>query len=404
MKSNSTIIHVLILIFFLSSCAPIERLSLVITGEFNNGKLYGEIVDLSDVEHSDHGFCYSQLPNPTITENCIRLGEAKRGSFYSSFSVEAGNWYVKAFLKEGSAYFYGDEINISVSIPTIATKDLEYKSMTSVTIAGIINAQGVDTYISFEYSTNLNYDSKIYANPEIVRGYENTLVTANIKGLNPGTIYNYRIKATSSAGTSYSNDMTFTTENFGDPLMDVDGNIYNTIKIGAQTWMTENLKTTKFNDGSEIPFIKNTTSPGYCWYNNDEAAYRNPFGAMYNFYAVNTGMLCPIGWHVPSELEWKTLINYLGGSEIAGGKIKDVGTKYWKSPISESTNETGFTALPGGFYNFFGARDMGSMCNFWSSTDDVGGAWSLYMINFLPRVSLINYYHTEGLSIRCLKD
>ena len=134
----------------------------------------------------------------------------------------------------------------------------------------------------------------------------------------------------------------------------MDGNTYNTIMIGTQTWMKENLKTTTFNDGTSIPLETDATkwaaltSSGYCYYNNDEATYKDTYGVLYNWYTVNTGKLCPSGWHIPIEADWTNLTTFLGGENGAGGKLKESGTSHWINPNSGATNETKFTALPGG--------------------------------------------------------
>jgi uncharacterized protein (TIGR02145 family) len=135
-------------------------------------------------------------------------------------------------------------------------------------------------------------------------------------------------------------------------LPDIEGNLYNVVKIGTQVWMKENMKTTKFNDGTDIPFapdssilIDNTsTSPFYSFY----TSYLE-YGAYYNWYAVNTGKLCPSGWHVPSGKEWVTLTDYLGADTVAGLKLIAAG--YWLEDPPEPgyINESGFTALPAGF-------------------------------------------------------
>ena len=137
-------------------------------------------------------------------------------------------------------------------------------------------------------------------------------------------------------------------------LTDIVGNTYKTIKIGTQTWMAENLKTTKYNDGTDILNITNTTesinlsTPGYCWYLNDAYKYKNIYGALYNWYVLNTGKICPAGWHVPSNLEWTTLTTYLGGDSVADRKLKETGTTHWINTYTGVTNSSGFTALPGG--------------------------------------------------------
>ena len=141
-------------------------------------------------------------------------------------------------------------------------------------------------------------------------------------------------------------------------VTDIDGNVYQTVTIGTQVWMVENLKTTRYIDGTAIPLDTNSstwgglTTPGYCWY-NDSAIYGNTYGALYNWYAVNTGKLAPAGWHVPTDSEWTVLTTYLGGETVAGGKLKDTGTTYWQSPNTGATNASGFLALPGGFRSNF---------------------------------------------------
>ena len=134
-------------------------------------------------------------------------------------------------------------------------------------------------------------------------------------------------------------------------IADIDGNIYNTVIIGTQVWMKENLKATKLNDGTNILLETDNatwislTDPAYCWYNNDASSYKNTYGALYNWFTVETGKLCPTGWHVPSDAEWFTLIDFLGGESVAGGKLKEIGNTHWNSPNTGATDEYGFTAI-----------------------------------------------------------
>jgi|WetSurMetagenome_2_1015567.scaffolds.fasta_scaffold266670_1 uncharacterized protein (TIGR02145 family) len=136
-------------------------------------------------------------------------------------------------------------------------------------------------------------------------------------------------------------------------VKDVDGNIYHTVTIGTQVWLAEDLKTTRYNDGTAIPYVsgdvewKNLRSAAFCWYDNDESN-KTVYGALYNWYTINTGKLCPVGWHVASNSDWETLINYCSGWELAGGKLKEAGTAHWDAPNIGATNEFGFTAIPGG--------------------------------------------------------
>ena len=195
--------------------------------------------------------------------------------------------------------------------------------------------------------------------------------------------------------------------NYG-TMTDQDGNVYKTVIIGTQTWMAENLRTTKYNDGTAIPNITNDTEWGnlttgaYCNYKNtvsiDTIA---TYGRLYNWYAVNTGKLAPAGWHVPTNDEWTQLTDYLGGLSVAGDKLKEIGTMHWKSPNAGATNEVGFTALPGGSRLDYGPfSNFGFFGNWWSTT---GGASRHVYYN----VSYVNCYTSNklmGLSVRCIKD
>jgi uncharacterized protein (TIGR02145 family) len=194
-------------------------------------------------------------------------------------------------------------------------------------------------------------------------------------------------------------------------ISDNDGNTYNIVKIGNQVWMAENLKTTKFNDGTRIPMVSdykgwsNLISPGYCWYNNDSGRYKDDYGALYNGYTVSTGKLCPAGWHVPSLEEWTTLTDFVGG-KTAGGKLKERGNQYWMSPNAGATNETGFTALPGGSRGSLGSfMDEGLRGYWWSSTDyDGTDAWNRAMGYTFSNVTGSSDHKKSGLSVRCVKD
>ena len=193
---------------------------------------------------------------------------------------------------------------------------------------------------------------------------------------------------------------------------DPDGNAFGIVTIGTQTWMAEDLKTTHYNDGTAIPNVTdNATWAGlatgaYCWYNNDAATYKNTYGPLYNWYAVNTGKLCPTGWHVPTNGEWSTLTTYLGGEIVAGGKLKETGYSHWKTPNTGATNETGFTALPGGYRDNKGAfSSITHFSNGWSSTEySSTNAWNRYLSYDFDRISRINSYKVNGFPVRCLRD
>jgi uncharacterized protein (TIGR02145 family) len=202
--------------------------------------------------------------------------------------------------------------------------------------------------------------------------------------------------------------------NTSNDIKDIDGNIYNTIRIGSQVWMKENLRTTKYNDGESIPFVPDYAdwagypTPGYCWYMNDSPSSKKEYGAMYNWYAVNTDRLCPTGWHVASEEEWAILTDYLGGLSVAGGKLKEAGTLHWNAPNADATNESQFTGLPGGYRSFrdgayFSIKNNGT---WWSSSSNTSSsAWLIAITLYnTSDVQVVSGDKKYGVSVRCLKN
>jgi uncharacterized protein (TIGR02145 family) len=196
-------------------------------------------------------------------------------------------------------------------------------------------------------------------------------------------------------------------------VKDIDGNVYNSITIGTQVWIVENLKTTKYNDGTSIPIVSDDTAwasltaPALCWYNNDSIEYTKTYGALYNYYAVDLGSnggrnICPDGWHVPNASDWNRLFTYLGGEYFAGGKLKEAGTTHWTAPNYGATNETGFTALPGGGRDddgkFYGLGEY----NGWWSSPESGAFRSLASARVWVYVAQCP--QNQGFSIRCIKD
>lgn len=196
-------------------------------------------------------------------------------------------------------------------------------------------------------------------------------------------------------------------------VSDFDGNIYETVKIGDQTWMKENLKTTKLNNGVSIENMTDnfgwseTMSPAYCWY-ECVPANKDIFGGIYNYTAVSTGRLCPQGWHVPSIDDWNELVDYLGGIAAAGGKMKESGTEHWNSPNSDATNQSGFTGLPGGYRSFrdgafFSVKDNAS---WWSTSINTSStAWIVAITLYnTTAVQVVSGDLRYGVSVRCLKN
>ena len=205
---------------------------------------------------------------------------------------------------------------------------------------------------------------------------------------------------------------------FGQTVTDIDGYTYKTVTIGTQTWMAENLNTKKYSDGTAIPFVINSTvwcklsTGAFCYY-DDNADHAVVYGMLYNWYAVDTASnggknICPQGWHVPSDAEWTILSDYLGGAGVAGGKLKESGTIHWTSPNTGATNETGFTALPGGWHygNNGSFYLIGITGHWWSSSANLSGLVYYRYLNYDN--SHLHRYNTDdkhdGFSVRCVKD
>ena len=273
----------------------------------------------------------------------------------------------------------------------------------TATISGTVNACNTTTNVKLEYGTKSGYGSQTEYPQNPVSGFTDTNVSVELSGLISGQTFYFRVVATNEYGQTNGDGLTFATT-----VKDGDGNTCNTITIGTQTWLSENLKTTKYNDGTTIPLVannadwSNSTAPVYCWYNNGQATYCNTLGALYNLYAVNMNKLCPTGWHVPTDGDWTTLANNLGGHNVAGGKLKETGTTHWSTPNTGATNESGFTALPGGYHYSNGTFiGIGSSGIWWSSTINI--ARELNSVSG-EIVTAVGYNNKCGLSVRCVRD
>jgi uncharacterized protein (TIGR02145 family) len=197
-------------------------------------------------------------------------------------------------------------------------------------------------------------------------------------------------------------------------VTDIDGNVYNTVTIGNQVWMRENLKTTHFNNGDEIPEVtdntewSNLTSGAYCsFYNSD--AYGRSHGNLYNYYTVvDSRNLCPTGWHIPDTYnEWEPLWIYLGGWNVAGGKLKEAGTTNWSYPNTGADNSSGFCALAAGFRSYNGMFMSFMENGFWWTSTDYNNVTDALNITLYYNYSIIgsgNCPKTMGLSVRCIKN
>jgi uncharacterized protein (TIGR02145 family) len=283
---------------------------------------------------------------------------------------------------------------------------------------------------------NLNVND----NEKIERGIGSGTYDATIMGLNESATYYARSYAINSAGVSYGDAVEIVTPSPGEgatsQLTDIDGNVYNSVYRNGKWWMTENLKTTKLNDNTEIQLVTNNSewagletnsTPAYCWYGNNESN-NETYGNIYNWYTVNTGKICPDGWHVPSKNEWTALEDFLytNGFNYDGttyenkiAKALAAEAENWNNntfthgapgydAYPEYQNKTGFGMLPGGYRNYNGGfSDRTRLARFWSSTvsgTEPDKAWYFYLWFTYVDSKQSTWYKHSGNYIRCVKD
>jgi uncharacterized protein (TIGR02145 family) len=317
------------------------------------------------------------------------------------------HYRIKAENSLGVVYSNDLTFTTPGKVPDAAAGDVTSLKINTVTLNGSVNPNYLSTTVTFEWGTTTSYGNTASPSQNTVTGSTTVSVSTELSGLTAGTTFHYRIKATNELGTTTSEDMTFKTY----VVADADNNYYYSVTIGTQTWLLENLKTTLYRDGTAIPLVtentawKNLTTPGYCWYNNDEAKYESAYGALYNWYTVSTGKLCPAGWHVPANSEWITLTNYLGGESLAGNKLKEAGSTHW-GDLNNGTNETGFTALPGGDRKDDGSFSDNGSSGFWWSVSSALPTSSYYAVLYSSSGSLVRGGNPNvfGYSVRCIKD
>jgi len=207
-------------------------------------------------------------------------------------------------------------------------------------------------------------------------------------------------------------------------ITDIDGNQYTTVQIGKQTWMAENLRTTRLRDGSLLPRVEGdmawytVMAPAYCWYENN-VELGDAYGALYNWYAVGTNKLCPSGWHVPGHGEWTELagqlkaVNTMGTDIQMNGELKSTrtvpaGHPRWDLPNEGASNRSGFSAMPGGQRNFAGTfMDLGRLGIWWTSSGANSPeyfAWYRGLRAGSPGMFMTSGHIRNGFSVRCVRD
>jgi uncharacterized protein (TIGR02145 family) len=295
--------------------------------------------------------------------------------------------------------------------PTVTTAAVSAIAQTTAQSGGNVTSDGGAAVTARGVCWSMD-PAPTAAGDTTVNGMGTGAFTSTLADLTPGTPYYVRAYARNSVGTGYGGAVQFTTAISTSTVTDIDGNVYQTVVIGTQEWMAENLKVTHYRNGEEIPNVtgnaswQGATAGAWCCYNNDTMLVAT-YGRLYNWHAVHDARgLAPAGWHVPSDAEWQTLIDFLGGTMLAGGPMKEMGTTHWVTPNDGATNASGFTALPGGHRNWNGDYyNITTEAYFWSSTaENDPNAWyrTLYYNN--AGTARNHYLKLDGLSIRCVKD
>ncbi len=305
------------------------------------------------------------------------------------------------FIYCGFLTFFGALFSCDkADIPTVTTTEITNITANSVITGGKITYGGSGNVHTRGVCWSTNPTPSISDNIT-ADGAGGGSFISSISRIKDTTTYYVRAYATNKYGTGYGDIMSFKTLQ---GVRDIEGNVYNTILIGTQLWMMENLKTTIYNDGIWIPEVTDYNwcqleTPAYCWFHEGVA--------FYNWFTVNTGKLCPTGWHIPGDDEWTALIDHLGGYDVAGGKMKESGTIHWRSPNVGATNESGFAALPSGFFNcsYGGFEAIYNTCYWWSSTKYLTDyVWIIKLSN--DRIDVVRDFKSKknGYPVRCVKD
>jgi uncharacterized protein (TIGR02145 family) len=348
------------------------------------------------------------------------------GTWWSSTEYDRFSWYRDIYYndsgvlrnedyKEGGfsvRCLAGDAV-VSVN-PTVTSTTATAITTTTATTGGNITKDGgaAVTARGVVYSTSTN--PTIALTTKTTDGTGIGSFTSSLTGLTANTTYYVRAYATNSTGTSYGNEISFTTTTVVAPIV--------TVTIGTQTWTIKNLDVATYRDGTPIPQVTDPTqwaslkTGAWCYYENN-SINGTIYGKLYNWYAVAgihdtdpttpNKTLAPSGFHIPSDAEWTTLTTFLGGAEVAGGKMKATGITRWRSPNTGSTNSSGFTGLPGGFRSSFigGFGDLGGNGFWWSASEHgTASAWAgnLYFIS--SAAITVTFEKESGFSVRCLRD
>jgi uncharacterized protein (TIGR02145 family) len=398
----------------------------------------GDITDDGGGAVTARGVCWAATLNPVIGATNTTTNGTGTGVFVSNIIglLPGTPYHVRAYATNTAGTAYGADVpftTIPAVVPTLTTTMVTGITLTTAATGGNITDDGGGAITARGVCWATTANPAVGALNTTTNGTGTGVFTSAITGLTDGTNYYVRAYATNSAGTAYGNQQLFTTVHQTGTLTDNDGNTYRTVKIGNQWWMAEDLATTKYNDNSSIPnltlaaaWIAENGTAGhngaYCWYNNDGTTYKPLYGAIYNWYAVNTGNLCPTGWHVPSDEEYQTLELFLGMAPGTNpgqvGAWEDRGTDQgtqmknttgWSTglPNLNGTNTSGFSALPGGYrFGVDGSFQSLGQVSFWWASNQVDAATAFYrrLDGPLTTVYRMGVLKRGGKYVRCVQN
>jgi uncharacterized protein (TIGR02145 family) len=385
----------------------------------------GDITSNGGGAVTSSGICWATTINPTTALVTKTTDGTATGVFASSLiGLTNGTvYYVRAYAINSAGTAYGNQVSFTttaVVVPTLTTTAISAVDLTTAASGGDITSNGNGTITTSGICWSATGTPTVADLTKTTDGSLTGSFVSNLTGLTAGTAYHVRAYASNSAGTGYGNEIIFSTQ-----IADADAvpNHYNTVVIGSQVWMAENLKTVRYNTGTPITNITGdgawaldsvAQTPAYCWY-NDDISNRDAHGALYNFWAVNSGDLCPTGWHVPSDADFKVLESFLG---VSGATIDNYGwrgtnqgaqlksTTGWDTP--NGTNTSGFNAVPGGYryYKTGTSNNLTTIAFYWTTTYDAPPtrAWDRQLLDSRNDVFRGVIPLGAGKSVRCLKD
>jgi uncharacterized protein (TIGR02145 family) len=333
----------------------------------------------------------SSLKNPDNSGFIFYLGNQLMYTAYA-------NGYNEKTIIDNPTYDSTYYFNMSMFyLPTVITSPVTDITQTTATSGGNVTSDGGATVTARGVCWNTS-SNPTTANSYTTDGSGTGTFVSNLTSLTPNTLYYVRAYATNSVGTSYGNELSFTTLTppfiCGD-IVSYEGKTYKTVQIGTQCWFKENLNVGTRINGSQDQSNCDVYGGLYQW--NEMMQYSTTPGVQ---------GICPTGWHLPTDAEWTVLTDYLGGENVAGGKMKEAGTSHWNVPNTGATNSSGFTALPGGGRGSTGSfYSLTTNADFWSSTEHLSiFAWYRYL-DYSSELVYRNYFSkTNGFSARCVQD